>query len=352
MGGQLLQIGGKGHHQLGDVVHLTITGTVNSNTASQTITNTAVSSAADEGDTDSTDNSAQVTFTVQEADLQVRKLVYRSSGAAPGSSIVTVNAGDTVTYTVIVINGGPDMFPAGSVVSDILPGTLTFGGAWATGGTPGNSGNAVLWTLPSLSLNDVVTLTITATVNSSTAGQTILNTAAISSATQGDRGPLNNSDVATVTVSGADLQVSKSVVPGTTVLPGGTITYTVVVTNNGPDTATGVVISDTLPEGLTFGGVVDGSPLPGDYAESVWNLGELTKGGLATLSYTATVNAGTVGQTLVNTAVISSIITEDSISNNDVATATITVAGFDLTISKSAVRNNTESNGVLFLASP
>jgi uncharacterized repeat protein (TIGR01451 family)/fimbrial isopeptide formation D2 family protein len=50
----------------------------------------------------------------------------------------------------------------------------------------------------------------------------------------------------------ADISVTKSQPSPATVNPGGTITYTVTVTNNGPAIATNVVVTDTLPAGSTF----------------------------------------------------------------------------------------------------
>jgi uncharacterized repeat protein (TIGR01451 family) len=53
----------------------------------------------------------------------------------------------------------------------------------------------------------------------------------------------------------ADLQIVKSASPAS-VLVGDQVTWTVVVTNKGPDTATNVVVEDSLPEDVSF---VDGS---------------------------------------------------------------------------------------------
>jgi uncharacterized repeat protein (TIGR01451 family)/fimbrial isopeptide formation D2 family protein len=69
----------------------------------------------------------------------------------------------------------------------------------------------------------------------------------------------------TVAAPNADLVVTKSQ-PSATVNAGGTIVYTVTVTNNGPATANNVVVTDTLPAGTTFvsvtGGGVIGTPTP------------------------------------------------------------------------------------------
>ena len=52
-------------------------------------------------------------------------------------------------------------------------------------------------------------------------------------------------------VSQADLSITKSDAPDP-VSPGGTLTYTLTVTNGGPTGATSVTVTDTLPAGVTF----------------------------------------------------------------------------------------------------
>ena len=49
----------------------------------------------------------------------------------------------------------------------------------------------------------------------------------------------------------ADLALSKSGLPDPAAL-NGDLRYTLVVTNNGPDTASGVTLTDVLPAGVTF----------------------------------------------------------------------------------------------------
>ena len=67
----------------------------------------------------------------------------------------------------------------------------------------------------------------------------------------------------------ADLSVS---VAGTSAYFNAPLTYTVTVTNNGTSSATGVVLTDTLAAGLTFGSA---TPSQGSYNSStgVWNIG-------------------------------------------------------------------------------
>ena len=81
----------------------------------------------------------------------------------------------------------------------------------------------------------------------------------------GDTGVVNNTGSVTTTNDGSDqssastcvqalvdLAITKSGSPATQVVGTGNITWTMVVTNNGPSTATGVKISDPMPAGNTY----------------------------------------------------------------------------------------------------
>ncbi|MCZ7544390.1 MAG: DUF11 domain-containing protein [Anaerolineae bacterium] len=98
----------------------------------------------------------------------------------------------------------------------------------------------------------------------------------------------------------ADISVSKGV-SDTMPDEGQAISYTVTVTNNGPDNATSVTITDQLPTGVTYTGY---SATQGTYTSGtgVWNVGALANGADATLTLNATVNTGTGGSTITNTA--------------------------------------------------
>jgi uncharacterized repeat protein (TIGR01451 family)/fimbrial isopeptide formation D2 family protein len=101
----------------------------------------------------------------------------------------------------------------------------------------------------------------------------------------------------TVVTPSADLVVTKSQ-PSATVNAGGTIVYTVTVTNNGPNTANNVVVTDTLPTGTTFvsvtGGGVIGTPTPSGGVLTLNSTNTSTLGSLAngvSQVFTITVNA-------------------------------------------------------------
>jgi uncharacterized repeat protein (TIGR01451 family) len=105
------------------------------------------------------------------------------------------------------------------------------------------------------------------------------------------------------------------------------VKYTITVTDLGPSTSTGVVSTDTLPAGLTF---VSASTSAGSYVSSTgaWAIGTLPANATATLTIVATVNAGTAGTSITNTATVgeSSSVTDTNTSNNT-ASVTINVAG-------------------------
>src|SRR5204863_2643233 len=103
-------------------------------------------------------------------------------------------------------------------------------------------------------LNPAQSVTITSTYNVPAAftATTITNIATVSSSTA-DLNPNNNIAVATTSLSGtlvADLKVTKT---GPATAPQNTMaTFTIVVVNNGPNSAQNVVVSDPTPVGTTF----------------------------------------------------------------------------------------------------
>ncbi len=89
--------------------------------------------------------------------------------------------GSTLTYTVVLSNTGTGAQGdnAGDEFTDTLPAGLTLVSASATSGTAATAGNTVTWngTIPAAGS---VTITITATINAGTTGQTINNQGTVS----------------------------------------------------------------------------------------------------------------------------------------------------------------------------
>lgn len=119
--------------------------------------------------------------------------------------------------------------------------------------------------------------------------------------------------------AGADLSVSVSDAPDP-VLPGGRLTYTVTIANNGPDPATGVVATTNLPSGASFLSATasQGSCTLGP-AGVACSVGSLAAGASATATIVIAAG-GAAGETL--TSVTSVTGTEgDPNPDNDRATA-------------------------------
>lgn len=176
------------------------------------------------------------------------------------NGVATVNAGGTTTYTVRATNNGPATI-TGAILSDpaVIGLSKTVVACSATAGQcataptiPELEGGA--FALPSLASGQFYEITVTATVTATIGNVT--NTATIAAPAGGtDTNPLNNSasDIDTVTPV-ADLVISKN--DGVTSLnAGGTTTYTIRVTNNGPSSVANAVLSDPAVTGLTKTGV-------------------------------------------------------------------------------------------------
>ncbi|MCA1634493.1 MAG: DUF11 domain-containing protein, partial [Acidobacteria bacterium] len=138
-----------------------------------------------------------------------------------------------------------------------------------------------------------------------------------------------------------DLSITKTDSPDP-VVAGNNLTYAITATNNGPDAATGVAVTDALPAGVTF---VSATPSQGACSgTSTVNcaLGSLANGASATVSIVVT--ASTAG-TLTNTATVTGIRPDPSAANNS-ATATTTVSAPAPTFSINGRVTNASAVGV------
>ena len=121
-------------------------------------------------------------------------------------------------------------------------------------------------------------------------------------------------------------------------LVGETVTFTVTTTNRGPSPATGVVVSDALPAGLTL---VSATASQGTYTAPNWTVGSLSESGsaaTATLTIIATVAAPGA---LVNTATITQQTEVDPNTANNSASVTLNAAeSANLKVTKALTRSS------------
>jgi uncharacterized repeat protein (TIGR01451 family) len=111
----------------------------------------------------------------------------------------------------------------------------------------------------------------------------------------------------------ADLAVTKTDSPDP-VSRGGTLTYSIVVSNQGPDSATAVQLTDPLPRSVRFVSVATTAGSCSEAADIVTcSLGDIANGGSITV--TITVTARRTG-TATNTAQVSSSSPDPNLANN------------------------------------
>ena len=212
-------------------------------------------------------------------------------------------AGQTINYTIVVTNTG-NQTQTGINVSDVLPG----GGAGTlTGPTESISSNGQLdvaetWTY---------TISYTATQADINAGVNLVNTASVTTT----QVPGPTTDTASTPVSqNPSISIIKSQTggPNPATLAGQVINYSIVVTNTGNQTQTGINVSDVLPNGNN--GILSG-PI-----ESISNNGQLDVAEMwtYTINYTTTQSDIDNGLDLVNTATVTTSQLPNPVSDDAV----------------------------------
>ena len=274
--------------------------------AAGTITNPA-SVAGNQPDPSPLNNNASVDTTVEApADLALTM----SDSPDP------VDVGDDLSYDLTVVNNGPNA-ATGVTLTDVLPAGLTFVSATPSQGSCSGT-TTVSCNLGGLASGASATITIV--VQPDNAG-TLTNTASVA-ADQPDPAPADNSATADTTVEApADLSLTISDSPDPVTL-GGDLTYTLTATNNGPNAATGVTVTDLLPAGLSAISVTPSQGTCSGLSTATCNLGGLASGASATI--TIVLRPISVG-TLSNSASIAGDQPDPNPGNNE-ASADTTVA--------------------------
>ncbi|PYQ02602.1 MAG: hypothetical protein DMF82_15615 [Acidobacteria bacterium] len=192
------------------------------------------------------------------SDFEVIQLGYGSNFAdlqvAKTDGQATVFAGSPVTYTITVTNNGPNPVTGASVV-DSFPAAVT-SVSWTCSASAGSScggasGSGNINRLVNLLSGGTVTFMAVANTNPAATGMLVNTATATVPGGMVDPTAANNSATDTDTlVAGADLSITKT--DGrTTASPGDVITYTIAVSNAGPNAANGATVTDTVPVALT-----------------------------------------------------------------------------------------------------
>jgi len=310
--------------------HVLVDVLVRPDTPGPTITNSATvfTGTTDPvpGDNEATEDTDITTV----ADLEIIKT----------SEPMKVVVGQQKYYTLTVINHGPSDAQLVEVL-DTLPAEVTYEVS-SCEQDMNVVGPLATWTIGTLPAGEAVQCEIAVLVDrGAPVGTTIVNTATVSSATT-DPNADNDTDTSSNLLLGAgsDLKIEKSDAPDP-VTAGSDLTYTLTVTNNGPNIADNIVAEDFLPVGVTF---VSATPsqgaflvgVPGDPARPfTWNIGTLLSAGNATIDIVVNVSVNIPdGTVLFNDAQVSSDSPELDNSDNVASVGTTVQAGADVELTK------------------
>jgi uncharacterized repeat protein (TIGR01451 family) len=255
--------------------------------------------------------------------------------------------GEMFSYTIAVTNFGPA--DAQSVLlTDSIPASILNPEFSVNGGATFQPWTGSL-NLGTIEAEGVRIIIIRGTV-SSTATGVITNTATVSSPTP-DPNPANNTSTVTTPVSPvvveADVSVVKTASPNP-VTPGGVLTYTLVVSNAGPNDAQNVIVNDNVsssiigPEFSVNGGVTFNPWL------GFFDIGTLPAGASRTILIRGTVSQSATG-CINNTAIVTSTTPDPNFLNNvsSVCTEIAPQAEADVSVVKTASPNPVAPGGVL-----
>ncbi len=294
------------------------------------LSNTATATVIGADDPNLGNNSDSVDVVVEAvADLSVEK-----RGPA------TAQAGDRIVYTLIARNNGPSFSPAGPWLVDTLPAGVTY--VSDTGGCNSSGLPTLVCNVPALAPGGSHVVTVQVDIGAGLALGTVLTNRVSIDSSIDDPDPSDNDDSVTTEITAgprADLSIEKRA--PSTVPAGGTLVYTIIVENNGPDTATNVEVIDTLPAGVTFisstAACIESPPASGTI---VCSLGDIAAGDSVGFMITVQVNPGVIPDTVLTNGVSVDSDDEDpdGSDNVDIATTTVVPATTpaDLSIDKEA----------------
>jgi uncharacterized repeat protein (TIGR01451 family) len=309
---------------------ITINVLVNSGVAAGTVISGTGAVSSTTFDPSAANNTATSTATVGAADLALTI----STGSA------TVAQTGTINYTIVVTNNGPAA-ANNPQVTFTTPSNTTFqsatppAGVTCSGVAAGATGTLTCSAAAAFANGASGTLLIAVTVNADVVSGTVITGSSTASSTTADSNAANNTASASVTVATNDLAMTQAAAPSV-VAAGSTITYTEVVTNNGPAPAPNAVLYQQTPLNTVFASITApagwscATPAVGSTGTVICtdsvNLSVSTP---ATFTYVVTVPAATAaGTTVTNSAdVTSSAPDSNAVNNASLTTVLVELTG-------------------------
>lgn len=283
--------------------------------------------AGNEYDCNLTNNIVNKSIEVaQSADLFVKKYVNNTSP----------DFGEIIKWSVVVSNNGPDI-ATNVQVNDLLDDGLIF---VKSSSTKGNYDvKSGIWTIDSLAPETDETLNIYCKVNK--IGK-ILNFGSVNS-TQYDWNESNNHDNESVNaVKIADLSVIK-LINNSNPNYNDLIKWTIIVSNNGPNMATGVIVNDLLPKSVEY---ISSYLSKGFYnpVNGIWDVGNLNAGEKLQLN---------IVSKIVKTGDITNVVNvkgnekDSNLTNNHFEKSVHVKPAADLSIEKSVSKQEVNINDLI-----
>jgi uncharacterized repeat protein (TIGR01451 family) len=189
-------------------------------------------------DPNTTNNSATANTTIiaPSADLAV---------TMTGPSVA--RDGDLAVYTITLANNGPND-AQNVVLTDTLPmNASAYGIEGVNGAVYSNQGSSFTDAFGTLESGAQVTFTVSARVDSNAALAAVLTNAVLIISNTSDPDTTNNFASISTTVVATDADLAVTMTGPSTIAPGDTGSYTITVTNNGPDDAQNVVLTVPFP---------------------------------------------------------------------------------------------------------
>jgi uncharacterized repeat protein (TIGR01451 family) len=246
-------------------------------------------------------------------------------------SPTSISFGGSSTVSVLIANNNPnainltnvsvtDIFPTGMIVA-ATP-SPSFTGSGCSGGTVTATPGSTQISVSGASINANSICTLSARVTSNFTGN-LTNEIPLATATSTQSVTNTNQPSATLTLLGVgDIQVVNKDDGVSSIAPGGTTVYAIVIRNNGPNNIAGIGVRDFAPAGMTItswscsstvGSACNATSGTGNINTTV----SLADQGVATFTVNATIDPAATGS-ITNTAQVTlpPVVTDPDPGNN------------------------------------
>ncbi|MET3197421.1 UNVERIFIED_ORG: putative repeat protein (TIGR01451 family) [Bacillus proteolyticus] len=232
--------------------------------------------------------------------------------AFKSADVTNALPGQTLTYTITITNSGnvtiEDLLAIDAVPIDttFVAGSVTINGINQPNENPENG-----ITLGNLAPNEFVIITFQVTISSSTLQSTINNDASVSYTVIIDptKPPITitkQTNTVTTTVIDPMVRIEKTADKSIVVI-GDIITFTLAVFNHSPIPTISTSVIDTIPAGTTFienSVTINGTPVPNVRPDTGINIGSLSAGTVATITFQVLATSIPSNSTIINSATV------------------------------------------------